>query len=92
MGVESRNGAVSATKRATRFRSPLIKPDVPISSIRLSDRLHTEAHAVLGLARRWTPNRPNISWDEKRFVPLVEWPCRWRRNRRTRRSTWLFPI
>jgi hypothetical protein len=23
-----------------RFPSPLIKPDVPISSIRLSDRLH----------------------------------------------------
>ena len=29
---------------ATRFPSPLIKPDVPVSSIRLSDRLHQLAH------------------------------------------------
>src|SRR6202011_203763 len=28
----------------TRFPSPLIKPDVPISSIRLSGRLHQLAH------------------------------------------------
>jgi hypothetical protein len=28
----------------TRFPSPLIKPDVPVSSIRLSDRLHQLAH------------------------------------------------
>ena len=27
-----------------RFLSPLIKPDVPISGIRLSDRLHRKAH------------------------------------------------
>jgi hypothetical protein len=27
-----------------RFPSPLIKPDVPISGIRLSDELHREAH------------------------------------------------
>ena len=28
----------------TRFPSPLIKPDVPVSSIRLSDRSHQLAH------------------------------------------------
>ena len=33
------------------FPSPLIKPDVPVSSIRLSDRLHHIAH---GSRRRWT--------------------------------------
>jgi hypothetical protein len=27
-----------------RFLSPLIKPDMPISGIRLSDQLHREAH------------------------------------------------
>ena len=44
--VESRKGAVSATNHEARFRSPLIKPDVPISSIRLSDRVliqHTQS-------------------------------------------------
>ena len=34
--VESRTGAVS-TLRSLRFPSPLIKPDVRISRIRLSD-------------------------------------------------------
>src|SRR6188768_3664983 len=37
--VESRTGAVS-TLRSLRFPSPLVKPDVQISRIRLSDRLH----------------------------------------------------
>jgi len=41
--VESRMGAVAATK-PPRFPSPLIEPDVRISRIRLSDRLHDEAH------------------------------------------------
>jgi hypothetical protein len=31
------------TAQAFRFPSPLIKPDVPISGIRLSDRLHLAA-------------------------------------------------
>jgi hypothetical protein len=31
-------GAV--TREAFRFPAPLIEPDVPISSIRLSDRIH----------------------------------------------------
>jgi hypothetical protein len=38
-------GRGSLGRAATpRFPSPLIKPDVPISSIRLSDRLHRMAH------------------------------------------------
>jgi hypothetical protein len=39
-GVESRKSAVRGRLAAARFPSPLIKPDVPFSSIRLSDRLH----------------------------------------------------
>ena len=43
--VESRMGAVAWGLWPTpRFPSPLIKPDVPISGIRLSDWLHREAH------------------------------------------------
>jgi len=72
-GVESRKGAVSARRNwAARFLSPLIKPDVPISSIRLSDRLHTRPTQVVPRANRCTPSRPKISPDENRRVPLVE--------------------
>ena len=39
-GVESRRGAVVAPVAQARFLSPLIKPDVRISRIRLSDWLH----------------------------------------------------
>ena len=43
--VESRKGAVAwAVTASLRFPSPLIKPDVRISRIRLSDWLHLEAH------------------------------------------------
>ena len=43
--VESRMGAVAWGLWPTpRFPSPLIKPDAPISGIRLSDWLHREAH------------------------------------------------
>ena len=45
--VESRSGAVawgSDREPSLRFHFPLIKPDVPISGIRLSDRLHCNAH------------------------------------------------
>src|SRR5262245_46458870 len=38
--VESRTSAGADGKAPSRFPSPLIKPDVPISSIRLSDGLH----------------------------------------------------
>jgi hypothetical protein len=43
--VESRMGAVAWGLWPTlRFPSPLIKPNVPISGIRLSDWFHREAH------------------------------------------------
>ena len=45
MSVESRTGAVAwAMSASPRFPSPLIKPDVLISSIRLSDRRHRTTH------------------------------------------------
>jgi len=51
--VESRMGAVAWGLWPTpRFPSPLIKPDVPISGIRLSDRLHRNARDGTALGRR----------------------------------------
>ncbi len=47
-GVESRTGAV-ATLRSLRLPSPLIKPDVRISRIRLSDRLRWPARGEVPL-------------------------------------------
>ena len=44
-----------------RFPSPLIKPDVRISRIRLSDRLHRKAHGerpVQALLSQSTPSSP----------------------------------
>src|SRR3954464_5695587 len=41
--VEERRGSLGHAA-TPRFPSPLIKPDVPISGIRLSDQLHREAH------------------------------------------------
>jgi hypothetical protein len=40
-----------------RFPSPLIKPNVPISGIRLSDWLHREAHGE-------SPNRARFQHGE----------------------------
>jgi hypothetical protein len=71
--VESRTGAVACARLASlRFPSPLIKPDVRISRIRLSDWLHGEAH---GGAPRWTrrscktPSALNTASRGKRWVP-----------------------
>ncbi len=71
--VESRRGAVAwALWASLRFLSPLIKPDVRISRIRLPDRLHLKAH---GGGPRWTrrrritPNSPNATVSGKRLVP-----------------------
>jgi len=51
--VESRMGAVAWGLWPTpRFPSPLIKPDVPISGIRLSDRLHRNARDGTALGKR----------------------------------------
>ena len=45
--VESGTGAVAwAMSASLRFPSPLIKPDVRISRIRLSDWLHLKAHGM----------------------------------------------
>ena len=71
--VESRRGAVAwALWASLRFLSPLIKPDVRISRIRLPDRLHLKAH---GGGPRWTrrrritPSSPNTTLSGKRLVP-----------------------
>jgi hypothetical protein len=71
--VESREGAVAwAVAASLRFPCPLIKPDVRISRIRLSDWLHGKAH---GGALRWTrrsrrtPSAPKIASAGKRLVP-----------------------
>src|SRR2546429_5437340 len=45
---ESRTSAGTDAEASPRFPSPLIKPDVPVSSIRLSDGLHRKAHAMRG--------------------------------------------
>jgi hypothetical protein len=59
--VESRVGAVA--QNACRFPSPLIEPDVPLASIRLSDRFHQRAHgrSPEGVTRRWTPSGPKMT-------------------------------
>ena len=78
--VESRRGAVAwALWASLRFLSPLIKPDVRISRIRLPDRLHLKAH---GGGPRWTrrrritPNSPNATVSGKHLVPRDDtfWP------------------
>src|SRR5512133_214316 len=58
--------------RRLRFPSPLIKPDVRISRIRLSDWLHCEAHGggARWTRRRWnTPCASNTAPRGKRRVP-----------------------
>jgi hypothetical protein len=70
--VESRTGAVRDLLAVARFPFPLIKPDVRISRIRLSDWLHRKAH---GRGPRWTrrkrstPISPKTTASEKRRVP-----------------------
>src|SRR5713101_7138388 len=78
MTVESRKGAVPESYcMPTRFPSPLIKPDVPVSSIRLSDRLHQLAHGSgpkCTSRSRSTPNFPNTIAFEKLMAPRMI-PC-----------------
>jgi hypothetical protein len=62
------------------FPSPLIKPDVPVSSIRLSDRLHQLAHGSgpkCTSRSRSTPNFPNTIAFEKLMAPREDtlWRC-----------------
>src|SRR3982750_2311400 len=65
--VESRTGAVRDLLAVARFPSPLIKPDVRIARIRLSDWLHLKA---LGGGPMWTwrsrrtPSSPKTTASE----------------------------
>src|SRR5271166_5744705 len=73
--------------QSLRFPFSLIKPDVPISGIRLSDWLHCTAHG--GGARRTRRSRntcssPKTCSRENRFVPRPCTLCRLRRKCRTR--------
>jgi len=68
--VESRTGAVS-TLRSLRLPSPLIKPDVRISRIRLSDRLHCPAHGDTNGRLRLAVQLPRRSSDLHGVVRLI---------------------
>src|SRR5216683_5523710 len=68
--VESRTGAV-ATLRSLRLPSPLIKPDVRISRIRLSDRLHCPAHGGTKVRLRLAIQLPRKSSDPVGVVRLI---------------------
>ena len=68
--VESRTGAVS-TLRSLRFPSPLIKPDVRISRIRLSDRLHRPAHGDTSGRLRLALQLPRKSAETCGVVRLI---------------------
>jgi hypothetical protein len=59
--VESRASAGADAEATPRFSYPLIKPDMPVSSLRLSDGLHRKAHARRGGGpSRKTLNSPKI--------------------------------
>src|SRR6266849_3152159 len=60
--VESRKGAVRDRMAVARFLFPLIKPDVPISSIRLSDRVLTKHTQI-------TPSPSETRLTRRRLVP-----------------------
>src|SRR5580658_7000877 len=79
--VESRKSAVRGLLAAARFPSPLIKPDVPFSSIRLSDRLHHQRAEVFATKRRSTPSFPNTTRSGNWAVPSED--TLWRRLRNT---------
>ena len=58
--VELRMGAVTwGLRPSPRFPSPLIKPDEPISGIRLSDWLHRKARDGAVRGRRWRHRTPS---------------------------------
>jgi hypothetical protein len=82
---EGRGGC--APRRPLRFPSPLIKPDVLISSIRLSDRLHRTTHGERPLCvhiRCRTASSPNTSPKENREAPRLLTLCRLQRKFCTR--------
>ena len=57
LAVESRKGAV-ARRSALRLPSPLIKPDVRIARIRLSDWLHRKVHGGDPMCMRLRSSTP----------------------------------
>ena len=84
--VKSRTGAVVGPSAPPRFPSPLIKPDVRISRIRLSDWLHlaTVGGAPMCIRRsRSTPSFPKTTWSENCRVPREGTLCRRVRKPRT---------
>src|ERR1019366_3815727 len=85
--VESRKSAVRGLLAAAHFPSPLIKPDVPFSSIRLSDGLHHQLTEVFATKRRRTPSFPNTTRSENWAVPSEDTLWRRRRNTLTRSYT-----
>ena len=86
-GVESRMGAVRDLLAVARFPSPLIKPDVRIARIRLSDWFHLEAFGggpMWTWRSRRTPSSPKTTASENRRVPRECTPWRLVRKSRTR--------
>ena len=84
--VEDGRGG-GALRSPLRFPSPLIKPDVLVSSIRLSDRRHRTTHGgrpLCALIRCGTASSPNTSPKENREVPRLLTLCRLQRKLRTR--------
>src|SRR5215831_19797367 len=73
--VESRTGAVRYPTVVARFPSPLIKPDVQNSRIRLSDRLHNAAHAESSLD---APYRMDTKCPEHDLLRKLAITTRWR--------------
>ena len=72
--VEEGRGIRFDIVEASRFPSPLIKPDVRVSRIRLSDWLHLTAHGggpIWTCRRRSTPSVPKTASLLKRLVPRV---------------------
>jgi hypothetical protein len=72
--VEEGRGIRLEGIEASRFPSPLIKPDVRVSRIRLSDWLHLTTHGggpIWTCRRRSTPSVPKTASLLKRLVPRV---------------------
>ena len=64
--VEEKRGT-ETYRHSARFSSPLIKPDVPISSIRLSDGFHARHHAgaprfLLRVHVQFLLKFPDLTW------------------------------
>ena len=84
-------GAREPVARWSRFPAPLIKPDLRISRLRLSDGLHR--NALAGAAPRWvgrsliTPRWPNTTSSRNCRAPRECTLCRLRKKCRTLSKT-----